>query len=206
MSAPTSLPTPPSFQTEVKQLLRDRALDAARALVVDRGWDAVNMSLIAKQVGVSRTALYKELGAKQDLATALIQRDADRYLDVVAAAIAAADSTVAGLGAGARAALVHGAENTLLKSILAGVPGAGDDLLPLLTTDPETVLGRAIAAVRAALDGRADGAGPDAAADDAVVEVFVRLTVSHLLAPRGTVDEAAAQIERTAAALLSRPA
>ncbi|MBQ6641152.1 MAG: helix-turn-helix transcriptional regulator, partial [Saccharopolyspora sp.] len=61
---------PASFQTEVKQLLRDRALDAARALVVDQGWDAVNMSLIAQRVGVSRTALYKELGAKQDLATA----------------------------------------------------------------------------------------------------------------------------------------
>lgn len=190
--------TQPNFQAEVRLLLRDRALDAARELVVAQGWDAVNMSLIAKRVGVSRTALYKELGAKQDLATALIQRDADRYLDAVTAAITAAGTTVAGLGAGARAALVHGADNTLLKSILAGVPGAGAELLPLLTTDPEPVLGRAIGAVRAALDARPDGA----AVDDATVEVFVRLTVSHLLGPRGTVDEAAAQIERTAAALI----
>ena len=42
----------------------------------------------------------------------------------------------------------------------------------------------------------------DNRSDDATVEVFVRLTVSHLLGPRGTVDEAAAQIERTAAALI----
>lgn len=190
--------TQPNFQAEVRRLLRDRALDAARELVVDQGWDAVNMSLIAKRVGVSRTALYKELGAKADLATALIQRDADRYLDAVTAAIAAAETTVAGLGAGARAALIHGADNTLLKSILAGVPGAGDDLLPLLTTDPDAVLGRAIDAVRAAIDERPGGT----AVDDATVEVFVRLTVSHLLAPRGTVDEAAAQIERTVGALI----
>lgn len=193
--------TQPNFQAEVRALLRDRALDAARELVVDQGWDAVNMSLIAKRVGVSRTALYKELGAKQDLATALIQRDSDRYLDAVVGAIAAADDAVAGLGAGARAALVHGADNTLLKSILAGVPGSGDQLLPLLTTDPEPVIGRAMTAVRQALDFRSDGAGID---DDAV-EVFVRLIVSHLLAPRGTVDRSAEQIRRTVAALAGPP-
>lgn len=193
--------TQPNFQAEVRALLRDRALDAARELVVDQGWDAVNMSLIAKRVGVSRTALYKELGAKQDLATALIQRDSDRYLDAVVGAIAAADDAVAGLGAGARAALVHGADNTLLKSILAGVPGSGDQLLPLLTTDPEPVIGRAMTAVRQALDLRSDSAG----IDDEAVEVFVRLIVSHLLAPRGTVDRSAEQIRRTVAALAGPP-
>jgi AcrR family transcriptional regulator len=187
-----------NFQTEVRQLLRDRALDVARELVVDQGWSAVNMSLIAKRVGVSRTALYKSVGAREELATALIQRETDRYLDRVTSAITAADDAVSGLGAAARAALVFGAGNELLKSILSGAPGSGDDLLPLLTTDPLPVIGRAVVAVQRALAARwPDGAG----SSPGTVEVFVRLTISHLLAPSGSIDVAVDQIHRTVSAL-----
>ena len=187
-----------NFQTEVKQLLRDRVLDTTRELVCAQGWDAVNMSLIAKRVGVSRTALYKSVGAREELATALIQRETDRYLAGVTAAIAAADDAVSGLGAAARAALTFGAGNELLKSILSRASDSADDLLPLLTTDPEPVIDRAVDAVTRALHDRPDAG---AAADPGIVDVFVRLTISHLLAPRGSIDDATALIHRTVAAL-----
>ncbi|KXP03453.1 hypothetical protein AXK60_16660 [Tsukamurella pseudospumae] len=184
---------PASFQTEVKQLLRDRALDATRDLVHDEGWGAVNMSLIAKRVGVSRTALYKAVGARDEVARALIARETDGYLAGVVARLGEHPRDLpAGFAAAATFALEYGADNALLKSILAGDRGDAD-LLPLLTTDPSAVLDRAIAAVAQALPARV----PDGA-----VEVFVRLTVSHLLGPRGPVDRAADQISRAAGGLI----
>lgn len=183
----------PSFHREVKQLLRDRALDVTRDLVCDEGWGAVNMSLIAKRVGVSRTALYKAVGARDEVARALIERETDEYLaGVIARLHEHPDDLLAGLGAAAAFALRHGADNALLKSILAGDRGEGD-LLPLITTDPTPVIARAALALDAAI------AQP---LPEGTVEVFVRLTVSHLLAPSGTVERAADQIRRTVAGLI----
>lgn len=194
MSAPAGVR--PNFQTEVKQLLRDRALDVTRDLVAEQGWGAVNMSLIAKRVGVSRTALYKAVGARDEVARALIERETDEYLaGVIARLHEHPDDLLAGLAAAAAFALHHGAGNALLKSILAGDRGDAD-LLPLLTTDPSPVIDRAIAALDGALPHDVPGG---------TVEVFVRLTVSHLLAPSGTVERAADQIRRTVAGLV-RPA
>lgn len=179
-----------NFQTEVKQLLRDRALDVTRELVCGEGWGAVNMSLIAKRVGVSRTALYKAVGARDDVARALIERETDEYLSGVIARLGEhPDDLLAGMGAAAAFALRFGADNALLKSILAG----DGELLPLLTTDPTPVIARAITALDGALT---------APLPDGTVEVFVRLTVSHLLAPSGTVERAADQIRRTVAGLI----
>lgn len=42
----------PNFQSEMRQLLRDRIIDAGRRILVTEGWGAVNMSRLAKEVGV----------------------------------------------------------------------------------------------------------------------------------------------------------
>ncbi|NMO02669.1 TetR/AcrR family transcriptional regulator [Gordonia sp. TBRC 11910] len=180
-------------------VLRDRILDEARDLVVGEGWNAVNMSQVARRVGVSRPALYNEIGTKHELATALIERETDRFLAGNAAALAAhPDDIVEGLAAAAEFTLRTGQTNELLRTILAGEP---EELLSLVTADSEPVLGRAIDAV-----GRLLRAQYGSRLDDTLTatldEVFVRLTVSHLMQPRGEVTVAVAQVRAVVAALV----
>jgi AcrR family transcriptional regulator len=54
--------------------LRELALDAARDVVLDRGWAAVRMGAIAKEIGISRQTLHGEFGTKDDLGNALVMR------------------------------------------------------------------------------------------------------------------------------------
>ncbi|WP_312870622.1 TetR family transcriptional regulator [Gordonia asplenii] len=188
-----------SFQAEMRIVLRDRILDEARDLVVGEGWNAVNMSQVARRVGVSRPALYNEIGTKHELATALIERETDRFLAGNAAALAAhPDDIVEGLAAAAEFTLRTGQTNELLRTILAGEP---EELLSLVTADSEPVLGRAIDAV-----GRLLRAQYGSRLDDTLTatldEVFVRLTVSHLMQPRGEVTVAVAQVRAVVAALV----
>src|ERR1700730_10061925 len=97
----------PNFQAEVRQLLRARVLDAAYALVCAEGWQAVNMSRIAATVGISRQVLYKEIGAKQALGQALVQRETDRFISgVISAMHGHPDHVAAGLAAGAGVVLL----------------------------------------------------------------------------------------------------
>ena len=91
------MPAAPSFQAEVRQLLHTRILDAAHALVCAEGWQAVNMSRIATTVGISRQVLYKEIGAKQALGEALVQRETSRFITGVITAIQSHPGDVAGL-------------------------------------------------------------------------------------------------------------
>lgn len=196
----------PNFQAEMRRLLRDRALDAARDLVCSDGWGAVNMSRVADAVGVSRPVLYKEFGAKRGLAEALVEREAGEFLAEVVACLAVHPADpAAGMADAAEHTLRTGADNALIKAILAGGRGTDAGLLPLLATDPEPVLARAIEAIRAAI--RAQYRDLDLGEPDLVsaIEVIVRLTLSHLLQPYGTVEHAAAQIRRVAYEFLGSP-
>src|ERR1700760_4920878 len=142
----------PNFQTEVRQLLRDRVLDAAYTVVCAEGWRAVNMSRIATTVGISRQVLYKEFGAKQALGEALVQRETDRFIaGVIAAMRAHPDDVVGGLVAGAALTLRAAADDTLVKASMARARDAEVGLTPLLTAGPKPIWGDAMEAVVAAV-------------------------------------------------------
>lgn len=185
----------PNFQTEMRQLLRERVIETARRLVVTEGWGGVNMSRVAKEVGVSRPVLYKEFGSKQDLADVVIRQEVDGFLIGVAASLAAhADDLVAGLNAAVEFTLRTGADNTLLKAVLSGRSEADTSLLPTIMTEPEPVLGRAVGAVTAAVRAQY---GVESLSDDelaARTEILVRLALSHLFQPIGLIERALDQI------------
>ncbi|MEC3957849.1 TetR family transcriptional regulator [Nocardia sp. CDC153] len=187
----------PNFQTEMRQLLRERIIDAGRRIVVTEGWGAVNMSRLAKEVGVSRPVLYKEFGNKHELAEVVIQQEVDGFLVGIAESLAAHPTDVAaGFTAAVEYTLRTGADNTLLKAVLAGRSATDTALLPVLMTETEPVLGRAIVAVSAAIRAQYGLAG---VADDeltSITEVLVRLALSHLFQPTGPVDRAVEQIRR----------
>ncbi|MFC4377716.1 TetR family transcriptional regulator [Nocardia halotolerans] len=185
----------PNFQSEMRQLLRDRMLDAARTMVVAEGWGAVNMSRVAKEVGVSRPVLYKEIGTKQALADALIERETGIYLNGVAETLGEHPADpLAGMTAAAEYILRTAGDNTLIKAVLSARQDADTALLPALVSDAQPVLGRAVAALTVTVR---DHYRLAESSDDeltSIVEIMVRLTLSHLFQPTGSVDRAVAQI------------
>lgn len=197
----------PNFQAEVRQLLRDRVLDAAYTLVCDEGWGAVNMSRVASMVGISRQVLYKEIGAKQALGEALVQRESDRYIaGVISAMQGHPDDVAAGLAAGAAFTLRAGADDALVKASMARARDAEVGLTPLLTAGPRPIWGGAMGAIAAAV--RESYALPESIDRqlDSIVEVDVRLTFSHMLLPMTSIDDAVQQIYTTLRALFQAAA
>ncbi|MEV0432624.1 TetR family transcriptional regulator [Nocardia sp. NPDC050413] len=185
----------PNFQSEMRQLLRDRMLDAARTMVVSEGWGAVNMSRIAKEVGISRPVLYKEIGTKQALADALIERETGIYLSGVADTLAEhPGDPLAGITAAAEYTLRTAGDNTLIKAVLSARQDADTALLPALVSDAQPVLVRAVDALTITV--RDYYRLPQLSDEEitTIVEIMVRLTLSHLFQPTGSVDRAVAQI------------
>src|SRR5689334_20967928 len=176
--------TAPAFYEELRAIRLERLLDASVAIITEEGWDRLSMTKVAQRSGVPRQSLYKEVGTKSELGEAVVHREVERFLDGVREGIAAhPDSVEEGLGAAARFALEHGETNAVLKAILR--PGHDPELLELLTVRPEAVLAQASRAVSEAIDG----------APEAMVDSMVRLTLSHLLQPTVSTDEAVDRIK-----------
>lgn len=76
--------------------LRDVALDAAREVVLERGWSAVRMGAIATTIGISRQSLHAEFGTKDDLGNALVMRETAEFFDGVAVRLAEHPGDLAG--------------------------------------------------------------------------------------------------------------
>ncbi|MGY0498238.1 TetR family transcriptional regulator [Nocardia sp. FBN12] len=185
----------PNFQSEMRQLLRDRMLDVARTMVVTDGWGAVNMSRVAKEVGISRPVLYKEIGTKQALADALIERETGIYLTGIAETLAQHPTDpIAGITAAAEYTLRTAGDNTLIKAVLSARHGGDTALLPALVSDPEPVLGRAVAALTTSVRDRYQLTELSDDELTSIVEIMVRLTLSHLFQPTSSVDRTVAQI------------
>jgi AcrR family transcriptional regulator len=174
---------------------REKLLAAAADVIRADGWAAVTMGKLAAQVGVSRQTVYNELGSKAELAKALMLRETDRFVERVNADVAAhRDHAVDGVTAAFRHSLEAARANPLLEIALGGAQGGRDDFLPLLTSQPEAVLGRAVDAV-AAVFARAYPEVRLTPSEWAVaVEAFMRLLLSHLVQPSGSAEHASGQM------------
>jgi len=53
---------------------RDRILDSAEALVLDRGFDAMSVAAVAARAGIGKGAVYLEFESKRDILDALLRR------------------------------------------------------------------------------------------------------------------------------------
>lgn len=59
---------------------RERILDAAELLILERGFDAMSVQAVADQVGISKGAIYREFESKHAVLDALLRRSMDRML------------------------------------------------------------------------------------------------------------------------------
>jgi AcrR family transcriptional regulator len=177
------------------QVLRERLLDAASELISTQGWDALGMTQVARMVGVSRQAAYKQFSGKAALGEAVVTRETDRVLAGVTSRLRACGADpVAGITAAAGYVLRAAATSPLVKALLTDGRGGAPGLLPLVTTRPEPVLARAIAAVATEAQHCYGTLRIDSQTISRLSEIIVRLTLSHLVQPTGPVDEALAQI------------
>jgi AcrR family transcriptional regulator len=190
-----------SYRGAVRQLLRDRLLDAGRDELGERTWAQVTMAEIATAAGVSRQTLYNEFGTRDEFAQALVIREGGRFLDAVEEAIEEnADDPLTALTAALERFLTIAREDPFVR-LLLGDDGTGG-MLPLLTTQSRPVVewatGRLVAATGAHWPGVADRDLQDLA------DTLVRLAISHVAAPRHAPGRTAASITRLLAPWIAR--
>ncbi|HEX6249644.1 MAG TPA: TetR family transcriptional regulator [Nocardioidaceae bacterium] len=189
-----SVDAPATFRDSVRTLLRDRLLDAAASITAAEGWGAVTMAKLADEVGVSRQTVYNELGSKPRIAEELVMRELDRFLDVVRSRMAAESDLVAALRSACEGTLEEASANPLLEAILASAHTGGSDLLPLLTTQSQGLIGTARAVVVESL--REQGFETGLRDDELLtaVDAVIRLVLSHVMQPVKPPAEAAEDI------------
>ena len=181
---------------------RDRLLVAAARFTSEHGWGALTMGKLADLVGVSRQTVYNELGGKPQLAEAMVMRELALFLDHVDSAFRDnPDDLVAAIEAAAYRVLDLARTDPLLHAILSSSQGADSELLPLLTTNSEGLLGAAGEMIRAHV------VTYDVPLEEHRVEVLidmvVRLVLSHVMQPTGEPAETAATVAWIAARVLA---
>jgi AcrR family transcriptional regulator len=175
-----------------RRTLRDDLLDAAAALIIERGFRRVRMQDVAEAVGVSRQTVYNEFGDKWRLAQALALRENDRYLDAVDEAMTRHADLYAAVAAAVTYTLTTAADDPLKKTILIGT--GSDDLLPLMTTRAEPVL--FAAKQRIIAHTLQQWPELDAVAVTELTDMVVRLTMSHVVLPMEPPETVAARLAR----------
>ena len=186
--------------------LRDLALDAARDVVLDRGWGAVRMGAIATEVGISRQSLHAEFGTKDDLGNALVMRETAEFFEGMRVLLAEHPGDLAaGVAAAAQYMLVVAHDNPLLQTILTLTPANGGDvsLLSLLTIRGEPLIGHAVEVLGEWVGEQWPSANPEDVR--LMVESVVRLGLSHILTPTRDARDVAGDLALLACRCLRLP-
>lgn len=185
--------------------LREHALDAAREIVLDRGWSAVRMGSVASAIGISRQSLHAEFGTKDDLGTALVQRETSIFFDGIRELLDRHPGDLAGAVHDAgRYILDATRDNPLLQTILTRAPADDDaSLLPLITTRGEPLIDRGVQI----LGGWVGAQWPtlEPADTQLMVESVVRLALSHIVTATKSTTAAARDLARLACRCVGFP-
>lgn len=185
--------------------LRELALDAARDVVLDRGWSAVRMGQIATAIGMSRASVHAEFGTKDDLGEALVMRETAVFFDEMLVRLNQHPADLAGAVRSAVEYILEAtAGNPLLQTILTQAPVDGDtSLLPLLTTRGEPLMTQAVGMVREWVNEQ----WPDLPESDVrlTAESVARVGFSHILTPTASPADAARDLALLACRCLKFP-
>lgn len=172
--------------------MRDAVLDAAAAMVIDRGWSNLQIQAIARQVEVSRQTIYTAFGGKKGIAQALILRLTERFVAGIEDAMARHVDLYQQWYAAMHYTLDRAAHEPLLLTVLTA--DGGDEFLPLLTSRGAPVVDTARGRLGAAL--RDACPDLDITTTDDIAEAAVRLALSHIVLPLRPPEQAAVQIAR----------
>jgi AcrR family transcriptional regulator len=184
----------PSLRDQFRQQVRERALQVAHSLTVERGWAQVRVNEVAELTGVSRPTLYAEFGDKHGLGEALVLRETDAFLSGMAELLQQYDNDAqSAVTEAVRYALQQAEASPLLRAILTSARGVDQDLLPLLTTDAAPIFRAASQTLVAWFSVHFPKFPHDEV--EAAVDALVRLTVSHIVMPaEESIDQTAARL------------
>jgi AcrR family transcriptional regulator len=161
---------------------RERLLAAAARFTAEHGWGALTMAKLADLVGVSRQTVYNEIGGKPQLAEAMVLRELELFLAVVDSAFQDnPGDLVRAIEAAAFRVLDLARTDPLLHAILSSTQGADSELLPLLTTNSEPLLGAAGQMIRAHVS--TYDVRLEAHRLEVLIDMVVRLVLSHVMQP-----------------------
>jgi AcrR family transcriptional regulator len=161
---------------------RDRMLTAAARFTAVNGWGALTMGKLAELVGVSRQTVYNEIGGKPQLAEAMVLRELEMFLDVVDSAFQDnPKDLVRAIETAAFRVLELARTDPLLHAILSSSQGADSELLPLLTTNSEPLLGAAGQMIREHVTSYDVHLEENRV--DVLIDMVVRLVLSHVMQP-----------------------
>ncbi|MEO5651525.1 MAG: TetR family transcriptional regulator [Marmoricola sp.] len=181
---------------------RDRLLAAATRFTAEHGWAALTMAKLAQLVGVSRQTVYNEIGGKPQLAEAIVMRELQMFLGLVDSAFEDnPDDLVKAIQTAAYRVLELAGRDPLMHAILSSRHGSDSELLPLLTTNSEPLLDAAAKMIREHV------ATYEVQLEEHRVEVLidmvVRLVLSHVMQPTGDPAETAETVAWIAARVLA---
>lgn len=161
-----------------------RILDAALGCFVATGFRQTTMNRIADVAGLGVATVYRRFPRKEQLAQAVLLREAKRFIDEVDTKIAGVAGVEEQLAEGF-AAFVSGIANRPM--LLHAMRGDAEVVLPMVTEHgaPVLALGRSfIASVIRRWQAEAAIADFDA---DLVAEIFARIAQSLVLTPDGLI-------------------
>ena len=180
---------------------RERLLDAAARFTATEGWGALTMGKLADQVGVSRQTVYNEIGGKPQLGEAMVMRELEMFLALVDSAfVDHPDDLVRAIETAALRVLDTARNDPLLHAILSSSQGADSELLPWLTTHSEGLLSAAGMMVRERVSSYDVPLPEDRL--EVLIDMVVRLVLSHVMQPGGEPAEIAATVAWIAARVL----
>ena len=191
---------PPRLRDEFRAKLRERVLETAAAMVIERGWDRLRMTHLATRCGVSRSTIFHEFGDKNGLARAVVRHEANRVVAQVSAVLSQSQEWSVGV-LGVIETTLRARDHSPLIGAVLEARHSDTALLPHLTTGSAPLIAR----VRALLSGFLREHHPrlsEAACDD-VVDTLVRETLSHLVAPELDHDATILRLHRLARRLLT---
>lgn len=175
--------------------VRERLLDATRRLIETRGWRRLRVAHVAAEAGVSRQSAYNEFGSKAALGEALVMREFERHLAELGERLLDRRDDVETAVFEAVLHTIHKAQgDPVLHSILtsARVGWSAEELVEVLRRRKTPPLPLALRTVtELALANRPD---LDPESLDLTVDMVCRVTVSYLVTPHGTPEEAARRI------------
>lgn len=170
-----------SLRDRFHDMVREAILDAAWARMIASDWDDVRISDIADDIGVSRQSIYKEIGAKDQVATALFERELAGFMDRIISRTTAASSLTDAIRDSLTGLLSEAQEHPLLERVRAQArQGKADSALILMTVRADTFLVPIRSAMVETYTQRWE-VPPEAA--EWVSDLMIRLAVSWCLMP-----------------------
>lgn len=182
---------------------RSRIIGAAVRLTCEHGWSKVTMGRLATEAGVSRQTVYNAVGSRDDLAEAMVLTESAQFVfRIVEAFDNHPDDLLPAIHEAVESTLRFAEGNALLRAVVSATHGADTELLPLLTTHSESLLGTVKTVVQDRVDQYEVGLPPERIS--ATIDIVVRTALSHVMQPTASPCETADSITWLVACVLGR--